>query len=121
MSIQYHPRKANIVADDLSRKYSMALIGASLMEWQSLETCVQADIRLVSKGSNTYIASMAVQSTLISRVVEAQRSDSVICQRLANLVVNLLDDFPSDYSIGDNGGLRFCSRLCIPDIPELRR
>jgi len=60
---------------------------------------------------------MVLHPTLISRIIKAQCSDLVIFQRLTDLIVDLLDDFPLGDSIGVDGGLKSCGHLCIPDIP----
>jgi len=44
VSIQYHPGKANIVVNALSRQYITTLIGANMIEWRPLEMYVLADI-----------------------------------------------------------------------------
>lgn len=63
---------------------------------------------------------MVVQTMLISCIVEAYRSYPDICQRLVDLVVDLLDDCPSDHFIGIDDDLQFCGRFYVPDIPKLR-
>ena len=68
LSLQYHPGKANVVADALSRKsYVNGLTAGELPE----DLCVQfKDLRLeiVPEG---YLASLDVQPTLMDRIREA--------------------------------------------------
>ena len=51
----------------------------------------------------------------------AQANDTFLQQRLHDLVVDQLDECPSEWSVGSDGALRFHGRLCVPDDLELRR
>ena len=44
-SLHYHPGKANMVADALSRKFRGALASVVSWEWQLLETMGQFDLQ----------------------------------------------------------------------------
>nr|GFC96096.1 reverse transcriptase [Tanacetum cinerariifolium] len=64
----YHPGKANVVADALSRKSEEEIIC-------DLE---QLDIELYVRGQHGYWASLRVKPDLISRIKKAQKEDSEI-------------------------------------------
>ena len=118
--ILYHPGKGNVVADALSRKHSMM---ASLMikEWKSLEELALHDIQPVHASEKAYIGSLVVQPTLIRKVRQMQMIDIILVNYLHDLVVDLLDECPTDWFVDTEGGLCFRGRLCVSGSEELKR
>ncbi|KAL6140765.1 hypothetical protein ACLB2K_059059 [Fragaria x ananassa] len=53
-----------------------------------------------------FLGSTSVQPTLISRIIQGQAHDEFSRAKLAELVVDLLEDCPSEWSVGLDGGLR---------------
>ena len=74
IDIQYHPRKANVVADALSRKavHSSALITREPRVWTDFEW---ADIAVVTKEVVAQIAQLTVLPTLRQRIINSQPED----------------------------------------------
>nr|GFC14237.1 retrotransposon protein, putative, Ty3-gypsy subclass [Tanacetum cinerariifolium] len=75
-NIQYHPGKANVVADALSRKSGM--IAGIKVEEEIIHDLERLDIKLYVLGQHGYWASLRVEPDLISRIKEAQKEDSEI-------------------------------------------
>nr|GFB27923.1 reverse transcriptase [Tanacetum cinerariifolium] len=75
-NIQYHPGKANVVADALSRKSGM--IAGIKVEEEIIRDLERLDIELYVRGQHGYWASLRVEPDLISRIKEAQKEDSEI-------------------------------------------
>nr|GEW33581.1 hypothetical protein [Tanacetum cinerariifolium] len=75
-NIQYHPGKANVVADVLSRKSGM--IAGIKVEEEIIRDLERLDIKLYVRGQHGYWASLRVEPDLISRIKEAQKEDSEI-------------------------------------------
>ena len=46
-SLQYHPGKANVLADALSRKLHSLMASIWIWEWKALETLVEFDLQPV--------------------------------------------------------------------------
>ena len=101
--IDYHPGKANVVADALSRKMIYAL---SVKDY---------DWRFDSDGS--LLAQLRVIPDLKQMIVNAQKDDTKL-QEIVQLV-NTGDK--TNYAIDESGGLLYKSRLCVPNDMDLRK
>nr|GEU45045.1 reverse transcriptase [Tanacetum cinerariifolium] len=75
-NIQYHPGKANVVADALSRKSGM-IAGIKVLE-EIIRDLERLGIKLYVRGQHGYSASLRVEPDLISRIKEAQKEDNEI-------------------------------------------
>nr|GEX69981.1 hypothetical protein [Tanacetum cinerariifolium] len=75
-NIQYHPGKANVVDDALSRKSGM--IAGIKVDEEIIRDLEWLDIELYVRGQHGYWASLRVELDLISRIKEAQKEDSEI-------------------------------------------
>nr|GFB22518.1 putative reverse transcriptase domain-containing protein [Tanacetum cinerariifolium] len=82
-NIQYHPGKANVVADALSRKSGM--IAGVKVEEEIIRDLERLDIELYFRGQHGYWASLRVEPDLISLIKEAQKEDSEIWTIVENL------------------------------------
>nr|GFB03608.1 hypothetical protein [Tanacetum cinerariifolium] len=71
--IQYHPGKANVVADALNRKSGM--IAGIKVEEEIIRDLERLDIELYVRGQHGYWASLRIEPDLISRNKEAQKED----------------------------------------------
>jgi hypothetical protein len=113
LSLQYHPGKANVVADALSCKtYVNGLTAGEL----PLDLCEQfKDLRLeiVPQG---YLASMEVKPTLLDRIREAQKGDSEMEEIKENMSKG-----KAGFHEDEQGTLWFKKRLCVPSDPEIRK
>ena len=85
-----------------------------------LETASEFGILPSGRKQEIFLGSVSVQPTLISRIIQGQAHDEFSCAKLAELVVDLLDVCPSEWSVGLDGGLRYRWRLCVPDSCDLK-
>nr|GFB98060.1 reverse transcriptase [Tanacetum cinerariifolium] len=90
-NIQYHPGKANVVADALRRK--SGLIAGIKVEEEIIRDLERLDIELYVRRQHGYWASLRVEPDLISRIKEAQKKDKKIWTIDTRLVV------PNDASL----------------------
>ncbi|KAL0544913.1 hypothetical protein IC582_020043 [Cucumis melo] len=107
--ILYHPDKANVVADALSRKVSHS---AALITRQApLHRDLERDEIAVSVGAVTMqLAQLTVQPTLRQRIIDAQSNDPYLVEKRGLAEVGQAAEF----SISSDGGLLFERRLCVP-------
>ena len=70
-TLHYHPSKANVVANALSRKSWGMLASIASQEWQMLE--IMGQFRLHYKGqAQDTLGSLVATPSLLSRVIESQ-------------------------------------------------
>jgi hypothetical protein len=115
-TIEYHPGKANIVADALSRRPS-----ASLSHLRTVRVPLLFELRATGVGLSVdeigaLVASFHVRPVLIDRVREAQFQDPSLDQ----MRQKVLDNSQGDFSTRSDGTLLFRNRLVVPNIQMLR-
>jgi len=66
------------------------------------------------------LSTLAVQPSLIQRIITAQQSDEVLQQRRQKFVLGEPEDRDPSYSVDAESGLRFRGRLCVPSDLGLR-
>ncbi|GJR27916.1 retrotransposon protein, putative, ty3-gypsy subclass [Tanacetum coccineum] len=85
-NIQYHPGKANVVADALSRKSGM--IAGIKVEEGIIRDLERLDIELCVRGQNGFWASLRVEPNLISQIKAAQKDDERKSGQLFRILIS---------------------------------
>ena len=99
----YHPGKANVVADALSRK--------------SIQTLRALNAHLSLSDDGTVVAELIARPSLLNRVLEAQKKDEKI-----NVVTNQIGNGKeTEFRVNENGVLYNKDRVCVPDCNDLRK
>ena len=81
-TIRYHPGKANIVVDALSRKSISFMATLVVKQWKLLEENYNLNVMREGQDSMILIASIQVQYDLIQQIKEGQLRDRhLICLR----------------------------------------
>ncbi|GJU02520.1 retrotransposon protein, putative, ty3-gypsy subclass [Tanacetum coccineum] len=114
-NIQYHPGKANVVADALSRKNSGTLACLKIQP-EIIKDLELMEVEFVVCSSEGYIASLKIEPNLILRIKEAQKEDG----ELWSVVQNMKKGKQEEYRVDDHGVISYGNRLCVPDDSSLR-
>jgi hypothetical protein len=113
LGINYHPGKANVVADGLSRRTHLNMLATREL---LPEFCKEFEKLNVGWVSNTKIVSMEVDSTLEQDIRKGQLEDA----KIQEIKVQIKEDKAPGFSIDDQGTLWYKKRICIPEIKEIR-
>ena len=101
MEIHYHPGKANVVADALSRK------SYGPKDNHLREEMARLNVHIVPRGSSH---KRSVQPTLEDRIRKAQGSDKYLMRIRKHTGQNKAPDFRVD----DKGTLWYKDTICVP-------
>ena len=110
LEVHYHPRKANLVADALSRKSYANEVQVSSM---SSELC--AELKQLNLGFITNPVELVIEPTLELEIRKGQLQDKRLKEIAENIVIGKAPGFCMD----DNGTLWFEKRLCALKIKAI--
>ena len=103
-TLHYHPGKANMVVDALSRKSWGVLASVASREWQMLKIVRQIGLQYNGQTQGV-LGSLVATPSLLSRVIESQGQDAE--------TVSIRDRVQSGtgWAIHTNGSLRYRGRV----------
>uniref|UniRef100_UPI001C9643AF hypothetical protein n=1 Tax=Geminicoccus harenae TaxID=2498453 RepID=UPI001C9643AF len=76
--LKYHPVKANVVADALSRKSHSRVHSLAVDRWKMWNVLEDYAIYDISEGSQGHLCNFAVQPLINTRIIEAQALDEKV-------------------------------------------
>jgi hypothetical protein len=84
-SLQYHPGKANVVADALSRKTQGVMASLWVCRWKMLSMASEFNLCVAEVGERMALCNLVARPTLLQRVVDAQLLDSELADVMRRL------------------------------------
>ena len=114
MKLHYHPGKANVVADALSRKtYINTLVREGMLK-ELAEDLRELRLEIVPKG---FVTTMEVQSTLLGKIREAQKDDKEIAKIKEKMSEGKAKGFRED----EHDTLWLEDRIFVTNNAEIRK
>ena len=114
LELHYHPGKANVVADALSRKARCNCLLAKPKLTTLCDEFRRLGLEMVEEG---FLANIELKSTLLDQIKEAQRDDkgmAQICDAVKEVKAKC-------FTIDDHGIIWFGKRIVVPKVTELRK
>jgi hypothetical protein len=113
LEIHYHPGKANVVADALSRKSQVNMLAAHSMLFELAKEFDRLSLRFLN---NTQGVTIDLEPTLEQDIRKGQKDDEKI-NEIRQLII---DGKGPDFREDAEGVVWFKDRLCVPDITSIR-
>jgi hypothetical protein len=110
LEVHYHPGKANVIADALSRKSYANKVQVML---ESEELC--AEFNLLNLGIVTNAMGTEVTPTLEQEIRKGQQEDEKLREIIANVPLGKAPGFRVD----ENDTLWFGKRICVPEVKAI--
>ena len=116
-SINYHPGKANVVADALSRKSSDFLAALLTTQKEIIKDLEMMEIEIVMGNSQVFLASLTIQPTLTEKIKSSQVNDA----QIVKIIEEVQERKRLGFNVSNDGVLRFVKRLCVPNDLALKK
>jgi hypothetical protein len=113
LGINYHPGKANVVADALSRRSHVSQLVVDSMPFELCEEFDKLNLRIVA---NTKATEMEVGSNLPQEIQKGQVED----EKIQDIKRNIKEEKSPGFSEDEEGVLWYKGRICVPNVKELK-
>jgi hypothetical protein len=115
--INYHPGKANVVADALSKKSMVELAALGISQPWLIKELTGMGLEVVGEGIPVHLANLMVQLELLARIKAAQLEDPE-CAKIKQL---LAEGKAKEFYLKEDGLLTHLKQVCVPGIGRLRK
>jgi hypothetical protein len=115
-SLNYHPGKANVVADALSRK-TLHMSSMMVKEFELLEQFRDLSLVCEMSSRSVKLRKQKIDNDFLESIRDAQKVDV----KFVDLLVASNQTEDGDFKVDDQGVLRFRSRICIPDNDKIKK
>jgi hypothetical protein len=112
LEIHYHPCKANVVADALSRKSQVNMLAAHPMSFELAKEFNMLSLRFLN---NTQGVTIELEPTLEQDIRKGQKDDEKI-NKIRQLII---DGKGPDFREDAEGVVWFKDRLCVSNITSI--
>jgi hypothetical protein len=113
LRINYHPRKANVVADALSCISHASQLVVDSMSFELCEEFDKLNLRIIA---NTKVVEMEVGSSLLQEIHRDQVED----EKIQEIKCNIKEEKSLGFLEDDQGVLWYKGRICVLNIKELK-
>jgi hypothetical protein len=114
LEIHYHPGKAILVADALSRKGHASMALAFLLPEELMKEFEKLNLGMVAQTEGV---TLEVESVLELEIRKGQLEDIEIKEIRETMEKGKASDFTED----DQGTIWFRNKICVPDVGDLRK
>jgi hypothetical protein len=114
LGINYHPDKADVEADALSRRSHLNMLATREL---LPEFCKEFEKLNLGWVSNTELITMEVDSTLEQDIQKGQLEDA----KIQEIKEQIKEDKASEFSSDEQGTLWYQKRLSVLEVKEIRK
>ncbi|WVZ83396.1 hypothetical protein U9M48_030554 [Paspalum notatum var. saurae] len=114
LEIHYHPGKANVVADALSRKSYVNMAVAFQMPF---ELCAEFESLNLGFVHHTTVATFEAEPTLEQEIRNHQKTDEKIQEIQEQIKLGKAPHFRED----EQGTVWYKNRICVPDVDSIKK
>jgi hypothetical protein len=112
LGINYHPGKANVVVDALSKRSHVNQIVMDSMPFELCEEFDKLNLRIIT---NTEAMEIEVGSSLLQEIQRGQLED----EKVQEIKRNIKEEKSPGFLKDDEGVLWYKGRICVPNVKEL--
>jgi hypothetical protein len=113
LGINYHPEKANVLADALSHRSHVSQLVVDSMLFELCEEFDKLNLRIVA---NMEATKMKVDSNQLQEIQKGQLED----EKNQAIKRNIKEEKSPGFTEDEEGVLWYKGRICVPNVKELK-